>query len=232
MNSGRPIDQSTDLPIGAERERVVRSRERRAHRFPQERPRSRRRAAPCPTHTYRRSPSVRAVVSARVADTTSSYLAASVLTGRPEPNVTRRGPHAPMIDGQERGCCRASSRARAGGCRRPPPVGPARSQDIEADPGGHRGQPACEVWMVAVSWRERRSQAPGPRPRRRRAISGHAVGDRSCDWTYTPHMGRTCGVRECLFQAARALCPSAACASAVGPVNAPAVRCRALHGHG
>ncbi|MFD0031036.1 hypothetical protein OHU25_40305 [Streptomyces sp. NBC_00117] len=43
-------------------------------------------------------------------------------------------------------------------------------------------------------------------------------------------MGRTCAVRECLFQAA--LCPSAACATAVDLMNAPAIRCRALHGHG
>ncbi len=51
-------------------------------------------------------------------------------------------------------------------------------------------------------------------------------------WTYTPHMGRTCAVRECLFQAAHAVCPSAVYATAVDPVNAPAIYCRALHGHG
>ncbi|WP_406428364.1 hypothetical protein [Streptomyces sp. NBC_00147] len=45
-------------------------------------------------------------------------------------------------------------------------------------------------------------------------------------------MGRTCAVGECLSQAAHALCPSAACATAVDPMNAPAIRCRALHGHG
>ncbi|MFC4891208.1 hypothetical protein ACFPK5_39500 [Streptomyces beijiangensis] len=45
-------------------------------------------------------------------------------------------------------------------------------------------------------------------------------------------MGRTCAVRECLFRATHALCPSAAYATAVDPVNAPAACCRALHGHG
>lgn len=63
-------------------------------------------------------------------------------------------------------------------------------------------------------------------------MSSRAVDDRPLGWTYTPHMGRTCAVRECLFQAAHALCPSAACATAVDPVNASAIHCRALHGHG
>ncbi|MEU0844670.1 hypothetical protein ABZ370_35050 [Streptomyces sp. NPDC005962] len=45
-------------------------------------------------------------------------------------------------------------------------------------------------------------------------------------------MGRTCAVRECLFQAAHDVCPSAVCATVVAPVNASAIYCRALHGHG
>ncbi|MET9040222.1 hypothetical protein ACWELV_30425 [Streptomyces mirabilis] len=45
-------------------------------------------------------------------------------------------------------------------------------------------------------------------------------------------MDRTCAAGECLFQAAHALCPSTACATAVDPVNASAIYCRALHGHG
>ncbi|WP_406102375.1 hypothetical protein OG698_08415 [Streptomyces sp. NBC_01003] len=44
-------------------------------------------------------------------------------------------------------------------------------------------------------------------------------------------MGRTCAVRECLFQATHALRPSAARAR-VNLVNMPAACCRALHGHG
>ncbi|MFD7031379.1 hypothetical protein ACFWAR_25465 [Streptomyces sp. NPDC059917] len=45
-------------------------------------------------------------------------------------------------------------------------------------------------------------------------------------------MGRTYAVEECLFRAAHALRPSGADATDVDPVNAPAIRCRALHGHG
>lgn len=65
-----------------------------------------------------------------------------------------------------------------------------------------------------------------------RALSGGGAEPGAVLRPYTPHMGCTRAVSECLRQAPCALCSAAALIAGTGPLSAPEAGCRALHGHG